>query len=471
MLSPPWTTPEELKLLKENEDLFIQHKSSETMAAFFRTFFNVWFQRFPEIPRVFPGIYSKEELSPDQLKKLTKAFKTRHQQLKSWYSNHTAVKMQARERMTAPAPLVKVVPSKASRALQEVKDIAKTALTDEQKKKVTQVRRFTKDMYELEGEDIKSEVRNAVQEQREARKKLKEELATRGRTPPTARQRQEALKTARDEINAFFTDLNWRMGWIWTCVGGGPVPTGPTTQEIRGLSYHIGKNASGHVWQDVYPGYETYVSGPYGFFVKGIYNASTSTDAASSVPLGYSSTTIQPLSSSDLDIEIPDPDAAVPCGAAASAPSVVPDIPSAPIARITPVTPVIAAIVVPVAPVVAPVVPPATVTPTPELVAPIAPLTPILTLTTPVAAAGPAAGPAVLVTPSAAHTASVTPVLFPNGSSTGPHETQTSDAMRSAITLSAATLNVTPATASLLSTLTDPDSEENPNDPFSIIAS
>ncbi|EMD32483.1 hypothetical protein CERSUDRAFT_77484 [Gelatoporia subvermispora B] len=317
MVGRRWTTDAELAYLKDNEDAFLDAQTKDVLPDFWPTLYSGWFRLWPEIDRQFPGQGLKEcDLDVAQRAKLKEATETRHGQLRSWYTNNTVAKLKRRAAKTAAKP-VAVISTKGSRGLQQaemfsslyydekVQGIVDTILTSEQKQDVNQIRRVTRAVFEGESDEVKAEVSAAVQEQREARRKLKELRKSGQRVPPTPREKQEALRTAPDEIDAFFRDLAFRTDWSYTCVGGGPVPTGKDVNTLRSINYHIGKDPSGYAWEDVYSGYEEHVSGPYGDFIKDVYVNRINLDASTTRTNATSRAPLPVLSNSDLDVDLP----------------------------------------------------------------------------------------------------------------------------------------------------------------------
>ncbi|EMD32326.1 hypothetical protein CERSUDRAFT_77357 [Gelatoporia subvermispora B] len=320
MVGRRWTTAQELAFLKEHESAFIDFDSSEDAEDFWEPLFHKWFRLWPEIDRVFPGQDLEEtQLDDAQRAKLKEAIDTRQSQLKSWYSNNTKAKLRRSTFKVPPTPAVKVS-TKKSRSLHEsemfssmfykaaVKDTVSKTLTPIEKKNIKNIRRITKDIFESQSDDVKEEVRSAVHEQREALKKLKEIRATGQRVPPMARQKQEALRTAAREIDAFFRDLAFRTDWTFTCLAGGPVPTGPEQNSLRCYSYHIGHDTSGNIFEKVYPKYAEHISGPFGYFVKGVYGRRRNVDQSNMGSVEDMNSPLPELADSDLDIDFLDHD-------------------------------------------------------------------------------------------------------------------------------------------------------------------
>ncbi|KAG1729675.1 uncharacterized protein EDB91DRAFT_1085701 [Suillus paluster] len=97
-----WVTAEQKEFLQGLYNDFLKVQLEATLAAFWTEVYRTWFEKWPEISIMYPGVPDHESLTEEQNELLGIAVKKRHQQLRTWFNYRS--QRGAQEAYTAASP-------------------------------------------------------------------------------------------------------------------------------------------------------------------------------------------------------------------------------------------------------------------------------------------------------------------------------------------------------------------------------
>ncbi|KAG1796843.1 hypothetical protein EV424DRAFT_1546897 [Suillus variegatus] len=263
MAPPTKYSTEQLAFIDTYQDKFLECKASRDYEPFWNPFFEDWAAKFPERAAIFPQIPLDIALTAEQKNEEAEAWKLRRQRLTEKLCNYfSGLKAGRRANATHNATINNMIgwitkssKDKPSCVLKDWKMYARMHYSDKvkdtvkcqqdvlkhdpdakpaKKTNLSIIREQTKLAFAEESEDIKMEVREAV-EAMKVKKRVEIQDVQQG--IPSLDNAVYISKIGAI-LTQFFEELHLMTGWTFSVLMGGPDPSAGGTLDIS--SFHVG---------------------------------------------------------------------------------------------------------------------------------------------------------------------------------------------------------------------------------------
>ncbi|KAG1720950.1 uncharacterized protein EDB91DRAFT_1088633 [Suillus paluster] len=258
MAGTEWVTAEQKEFLQGLYNDFLKAQLEATLAAFWTEVYRTWFEKWPEISIMYPGVPDHESLTEEQNELLGIAVKKRHQMLGNRAKGtqvHTVAEIFAKSSHGADVHI------KLRNAIDSGSIVTKG-------EKLNAMRKLAQEAYTAASPDVQASCIATVQAERDAKASevLKQKRAPEERTNTEL---AKALEECPGPIAHFLQAIHEMTGFHWSIMGAGPDPR--YNGDINVISYHTGVNEQGQNWMQATPEFNERHLKPFTAFVSCLF--------------------------------------------------------------------------------------------------------------------------------------------------------------------------------------------------------
>ncbi|KAG2128729.1 hypothetical protein DEU56DRAFT_915399 [Suillus clintonianus] len=313
MAPRPWTSQEAQEFVNTFYSRYQVCQATKDYSTFWPPFFEAWNEKYPERLVVFPDIPLDQDLDIEQKDIVKDAYQLRKDKLVNKLRNDWGTSKASRKAknhrekvgIDAAASILAARQTKGMRSLSvyeaysklyyascikpvvdaEMQMLKRAKCGDLQPndgeneygkdvegndvsqkkcevKRVTVVKRITKEMYEKETDEVKDEVAAYIKQMAE---KKTQALGTRD----AEIDHQKTIDQLVDILTEFFQELQRLTGWSFSVLMGGPTPV--LGGKIDVSSFHIGRTEMGNLFSDAFPNFNSGVMKPWLEFINQVF--------------------------------------------------------------------------------------------------------------------------------------------------------------------------------------------------------
>ncbi|KAG1878129.1 hypothetical protein DFJ58DRAFT_720873 [Suillus subalutaceus] len=269
MAGTEWVTAKQKAFLQGLYSDFLKAQLQATLTAFWTEVYRTWFEKWPEISIMYPGLPDQESLTEEQNKLLGIAVNKRRQQIRTWFNyqsqrggrasvnamTKSIQKMLGNKvkgtRVHTPAEIF-TKSSHGANIRNQLRNSIDSSSVMSKGEKLNTVRKLAQEAYTSAGPEVQASCIAAVQAECDAKagEVIKQKRAPDERTNSEL---AKALEECTGPIAHFLQAIHDLTGFHWSIMGAGPDPR--YNGDINAISYHTGANKQGQNWMQATPNF------------------------------------------------------------------------------------------------------------------------------------------------------------------------------------------------------------------------
>ncbi|KAH9831678.1 uncharacterized protein C8Q71DRAFT_861684 [Rhodofomes roseus] len=280
-----WTTEEQNEWFADKREAFLAAQKAGKVSAFFTETEGQFFERWPELTRLFGPDVALSTLTAEQEVAYRDALVARKKRIHAkFYNLHSKLKKGEANGVSLTSLLSASGKGAGTRCPQELEVYMKLYYKDKiqpgveaeikennvpSSKTIGVIRRHTQLAYDDETEEVKAEVRAKLSELKGAAAAAaakQSSAANAGLSPAEYQRTINALPRIGQEVTR---TLCLNSGWSAFLVIGGPCPE--EGGALKTMAFFDGQTVAGHTFKQAYMGYEENIIDPWNAFLKAVY--------------------------------------------------------------------------------------------------------------------------------------------------------------------------------------------------------